>query len=172
MDPGSEQWYYTQQGAQAGPVSADALKRLVEGGAVQAHDLAWRDGMADWVPIRDLPEFRPASSVAAGGTTAYPGTPVPAPGYAVPPGGVPAGPCPETWLWQSILATLCCCLPLGVVGIIFAAQVKSKWQVGDQAGAIEAARKAKTFFWWAFGLGLFLNLLAFAFQFVAAASGY
>ena len=31
----------------------------------------------------------------------------------------------DNWLWQSIVVTICCCLPLGIVGIVFAAQVNS-----------------------------------------------
>ena len=67
----------------------------------------------------------------------------------------PAGTAPiSNWLWQSILVTLCCCLPLGVVGIIFAAQVNTKLAQGDVAGAQESARKAKMFTLIGLGIGL------------------
>jgi hypothetical protein len=48
------------------------------------------------------------------------------------------------YLWQSILATLCCCLPFGVVALVFAAQVNSKLAAGDVAGAQAASRSART----------------------------
>jgi uncharacterized membrane protein YvbJ len=53
-------------------------------------------------------------------------------------------PKPESYLIWSILTTLLCCLPLGIVSIVFAAQVDSKYYSGDIAGANEASNKAKT----------------------------
>jgi hypothetical protein len=58
------------------------------------------------------------------------------------------------YLVQSILVTLCCCLPLGVVAIVFAAQVNTKIAQGDLAGARDSSQKAKMFCWIALGLGL------------------
>jgi Interferon-induced transmembrane protein len=43
----------------------------------------------------------------------------------------------------AILSTLFCCLPLGIVSIVFAAQVNTKLAAGDVAGARESADKAK-----------------------------
>ena len=66
-----------------------------------------------------------------------------------PPG--PKGPFSENWLVEAILVTLLCCLPFGVVGIIFAAQVNTKQQAGDMEGAEksrkEAAKWTKIGFW-------------------------
>ena len=58
------------------------------------------------------------------------------------------------YLVPAILSTIFCCLPLGVVSIIFATQVNSKVQTGDIAGAMEASRKAKMFTFIAVGLGV------------------
>ncbi len=49
---------------------------------------------------------------------------------------------PKNWLVESILVTLFCCLPFGVVGIVYATQVSSKFNAGDQAGALQASRDA------------------------------
>ncbi|TDH28762.1 CD225/dispanin family protein [Segetibacter sp. 3557_3] len=49
---------------------------------------------------------------------------------------------PKNWLVESILATIFCCLPFGIAGIVFASQVNSKWVAGDHAGALEASRQA------------------------------
>jgi hypothetical protein len=71
----------------------------------------------------------------------------------------PSGPQPPNYLVQSILVTLCCCLPLGVVAIVFAAQVNSKWAAGDYAGAADASNKAKMFCWIGFGIGIAIQII-------------
>lgn len=51
---------------------------------------------------------------------------------------------PKNWLIESILVTVLCCLPLGIVGIINAASVEGKYAKGDIVGANKAAQLAKT----------------------------
>ena len=51
---------------------------------------------------------------------------------------------PNNLVW-AILSTLFCCLPLGIVSIVFAAQVDGKLAAGDFAGARDSSAKAK--FW-------------------------
>lgn len=75
--------------------------------------------------------------------------------------GAPTGPqstgpqpnVPTNLVW-AILATLFCCLPLGIVSIVYAAQVSGKLAAGDYAGAVAASNSAKTWAWVSFGLGL------------------
>jgi hypothetical protein len=52
-------------------------------------------------------------------------------------------PPPKTWLVESILATILCCLPFGIVGLIYAAKVESLWSQGRRAEALDASRSAK-----------------------------
>ncbi len=60
---------------------------------------------------------------------------------------------PNYLVW-AILATICCCLPTGIVAIVFAAQVNGKLTAGDYAGALSASSSAKTWCWVSFGLGI------------------
>jgi hypothetical protein len=71
-------------------------------------------------------------------------------------------------LAPAILVTLFCCMPFGVVAIVYAAQSMGRAGAGDHAGALEAADKAKTWCWVAFLCGLVLALL-YAIMAVAAA---
>jgi uncharacterized membrane protein YvbJ len=71
------------------------------------------------------------------------------------------------YLVQSILVTLCCCLPFGIVSIIYAAQVNTKVKAGDIQGALDYSSKAKMWCWIGFGVGLVANLIIFAIQFLA-----
>lgn len=49
---------------------------------------------------------------------------------------------PNHLVW-AILSTLFCCLPLGIVSIVFASQVNTKLAAGDITGARESSEKAK-----------------------------
>jgi uncharacterized membrane protein YvbJ len=58
------------------------------------------------------------------------------------------------YLVFAILSTVLCCLPAGIPAIVYAAQVNSKLQLGDIAGAQAASKNAKMWCWISFGLGL------------------
>jgi hypothetical protein len=72
------------------------------------------------------------------------------------PAGVvlPPGATVQNYLVFAILATVFCCLPTGIPAIIYAAQVNSKLQAGDLAGAQTASNNAKMWCWISAGLGL------------------
>ena len=63
------------------------------------------------------------------------------------------------YLVPSILVTLCCCMPFGIVAIVFAAQVSSKLAAGDITGAQAASKNAKMWCWIGFGSGIVVALL-------------
>lgn len=93
---------------------------------------------------------------------------LPGPTVNAPP---PAGPLPTipNYLVQAILTTFFCCLPFGVVSIIYASQVTSKLERGDVAGAQQASRSARTWAWVAFGVGLAGGLLYLVFAVILGA---
>jgi hypothetical protein len=59
------------------------------------------------------------------------------------------------YLIPAIATTILCCLPAGVVGIIFAVQAKSKLTAGDRDGAAKASKYAMISCIVAAALGLF-----------------
>lgn len=100
-------------------------------------------------------------SLSAGAPSSYAPPPPPS-SYGAPSAG--AGANIPNYLWQSIVVTLCCCLPLGIVSIIFAAQVNSKLAQGDIAGAQDASQKAKMFALIGFGVGIVVIILSMIFN--------
>lgn len=70
----------------------------------------------------------------------------------------PVGSRPDNFLVWSILATVLCCMPFGIPAIVNSAKVDRLWGEGDYQGAKDAARRARTWFWWSFGLGLALYI--------------
>jgi hypothetical protein len=99
----------------------------------------------------------PAAPPPPGYQATYTPPPPQMPGSFAPGGGPPI----KNYLLQSILVTLCCCLPLGIVAIIFSAQVNSKLAAGDIAGAREASSRAKMCVWIAVILGLVAAVIGF-----------
>jgi hypothetical protein len=57
----------------------------------------------------------------------------------------PAEPCPPTNLVWAIISTVLCCLPAGVVAIVYAIKVTNKYREGDIEGA---KRASETGAWW------------------------
>lgn len=64
---------------------------------------------------------------------------------------------PSTYLVLSIIVTILCCLPFGIIGIIYASKVDSCWNAGNFDEARENSRKAKT---WAL-VGLVLGFVTY-----------
>lgn len=58
------------------------------------------------------------------------------------------------YLWQAIACTVCCCWPLGIPAIVYAAQVNTKVGQGDMEGARAASKNAKMWCWIALGAGI------------------
>jgi hypothetical protein len=73
---------------------------------------------------------------------------------------------PKNYLVESILVTLFCCMPLGIVGIVFASQVNSKYDVGDYEGAEKASADAKKYMTWGLIGGAVVVVLCILFFFV------
>jgi hypothetical protein len=143
-------------GKEYGPVTAEQLRQWIAEGRANAQTQAQPVGGTGWQPLGTIPEF-----ASAFGAPAAPPPPSAAGAPLPPTTPLPVVPDIPNYLWQSIVVTLCCCPPLGIPAIVFAAQVNSKLRDGDVLGAQDASRKAKMWCWIAFGLGLLANIIGF-----------
>lgn len=147
-------FFIVENNQQAGPYSVEEMAMH----GVTPSTPVWREGMADWTPAGNLPELASLFSTSR---------PQPQPSYqgcnpnTIPNSGQMQSVCPKTWLLESILVTIFCCLPFGIVGIIKASSVSSKFAIGDFAGAAKASADAKK--WTIIGLvcGIVVNLLTY-----------
>jgi hypothetical protein len=58
----AEQWYYTRDGQQMGPVSTAALRDLATSGSLRPADLVWTEGMSAWAPASATRGLFPSSA--------------------------------------------------------------------------------------------------------------
>jgi hypothetical protein len=143
------QWYYSKNGTQLGPVEESELRAKLGSGEISAADLVWKDGMPDWLAASRVAELNvavsPPTAAPLGGMTQSPYSPPQSlPVQTFPQTQIYQGPNIPTNLWQSIVVTLMCCLPFGIVAIVYAAKVDGLKARGDIAGAMSAAASSRT----------------------------
>ena len=144
------QYWINHNGVQSGPVDADGIKEL----ALTSRAYVWHPGLSDWVKITQVPELEGLYEVvdepATVGQPLQPQNTAPAqqPMNPQPVNTQPEGdpePCPPTNLVWAIITTVLCCLPAGIVAIIYAMKVTSKYREGDIEGAKRASEVGA---WW------------------------
>ena len=69
-------------------------------------------------------------------------------------------------LLLGVLTTLFCCLPFGIVSIIYAIQVNSAMASGNYSVAQVASEKAKYWGMLSIWIGIALNVIGFIFYFI------
>lgn len=84
--------------------------------------------------------------------------------------GMQGGYKPDSNLVWAILTTIFCCLPFGIVSIVYAAKVDSLWAQGNYQGAQDASNKAKTWAMWAAISSIIVWVLYIIAVFVAGVS--
>jgi GYF domain 2/Domain of unknown function (DUF4190) len=82
------QWYYGSSAGQHGPVDENELRAMIASGGVGPQTLVWRDGMRDWEPLQNVPEFglnqpAPYQAPYGGAPGYYVGNPVQTNGLAI-----------------------------------------------------------------------------------------
>lgn len=72
-----EEWYYGKNGQQQGPVDLEQIRSLLASGQLSPTDLVWKEGMANWTAIGQIPELTPHTPVTGnfgqGGQGGYQG---------------------------------------------------------------------------------------------------
>lgn len=106
----------------------------------------------------------------------YPPPPPPPPPGVPPPYGAPQGGYPvqqpDNNLVWAILSTLLCCLPLGVVSIIYSSKVSGLWLQGRYAEAQAAADNAKKWAIWSAVAGVVGLIIYGILIFAGAMAGF
>jgi hypothetical protein len=144
------EYYYTDGLTNFGPFSLEQLKEK----KITPSTKIWYAGLSGWTAASEIPEL-------AGLLSSFP------PPLSTPPPQYTHQPAmnfgqmkpPRTWLVESILVTLFCCLPFGIAGIIYAARVESKFYAGDFAGAQQASNDAGKWTRIGFWIGIAILIL-------------
>ena len=75
---------------------------------------------------------------------------------------------PKSYLLWAILATIFCCMPAGIVAIVFSTQVSSRYFVGDEVGAEKASNRAQIWIIASIVLSIITNSLYTPLMFLSA----
>lgn len=131
-----EYYYLDANQQQQGPIPPSDFLRT----GITKHTLLWKKGMPGWQAAGNIPEI-----AAYFQSTATPPPPLSSSPASGPSSDGQPRQKPDNFLIWSILTTVLCCLPFGIVGIIFSVKADGLWSNGDYDGAVRAAEKAKLF---------------------------
>lgn len=131
-----DNWYLEHGGQKVGPMSQEAIQQMASAGKIAPTDLVWCQGMANW----QRADMQPWYAIATG-PPPVPGALSPAPASQW--GNLFKGEAyvespPPSLLGWSIAVLLCCCLPGGIVGLVY----HSKAQTEFARGKFDDARSA------------------------------
>lgn len=139
--------YYADGQEQRGPFTMQQL--LAQG--ITANTMVWYEGLSGWTPACDAPLTAPyfgkagqnppppGSAYNGYANNAYNGHNA----YGNPRANMNSTRKPDDYLVWAILTTILCCLPFGVVSIVYASKVNSLWTAGQYDEARDASQKAK-----------------------------
>lgn len=122
-----KQYFYSDGLKKHGPYSLEELrlKKLTR------NTMVWTEPLEKWVPAEQLPELE--------GSFGEEPPVFEKERYS---GDMSDQRPPRSWLVESILVTVFCCLPFGIAGIVNASRVESKFSCGDIVGARKSSEEA------------------------------
>ena len=168
------QYWINQDGEQTGPFTLDQLELMT----LSEKTYVWSAGFDDWKPLSQVAELahllpetgatsvevpplqaepvvgKPVEQPVLGTPVQQPvmGTPVQQPAMGQPAPASVSGQtypaCPPTNMVWAIISTILCCIPLGIVAIIYANKVSKKYYEGDLAAAEHYSEVSA---WWCIG---------------------
>ncbi len=130
-------YFYSDGVNSFGPFSLEQLQEK----SINRDTLIWYQELGDWKKAETLPElegyFKTVPPPLSKATTP--------PAYNARANNDSSNKMPpKTWLLESVLATVLCCLPFGIVGIVYASRVETYFYKGEYLAALEASDNAKT----------------------------
>lgn len=144
-------YYYSDGKDRFGPFTLQELRQQ----NLTPDTYVWWHPLTDWKKARNVPEL---SDLFANHPPPSPKNPGTRPKH-----GKSSGRPPKNWLVEAILVTIFCCQPFGIVGIVYAAQVESKFRAGDIQEAEHNSRKARFWVRLGFWSGITIVVLYLAF---------
>lgn len=110
-------YYILERGHKEGPFSLQELRKK----NIQSTTYIWTEGMDDWMEAKEIAELSDLL-------------------HETPP---PMPPVPNSFLVPSILATIFCCFPFGIAGIINALKVNEAYRIGNYIEAKKCSERAE-----------------------------
>ena len=146
-------------GQQQGPVEESQLPSM----GVTRDTMVWHEGMPQWQTAGTLPELNYLFNGGYAGNMGGYGSSTSSNGNNVSygNGGNYEPVMPKTWLTEAILCTIFCCVPFGIVGIVFASQVSAAWRQGNYELAETKSQNAKKWVTISFILGIIGGVIGF-----------
>lgn len=123
----SKSYYYIEQGTKMGPIDENLLARCDIGPAT----MVWCQGMDRWKQACEVFDASFFENAIA--------TPPPYPNNT---STIPSK--PDNYLTWSIVTTVLCCVPVGIMGIIYSNKAEKLWQQHKYEEAQRYAGMAKT----------------------------
>ena len=144
-----KKYFYTNGTENFGPFTLEELKQE----HISRGTPVWFQELGEWKEAGSVPEISEIFKLAP------PVIPKPTPNIDYNQHANTQQP-PKTWLLESILVTLFCCIPFGIAGIVNASKVESRFASGDIAGATQASNDAAKWTKISFWVGLITSIIA------------
>lgn len=129
-------FYILIDNAKQGPFPVEELANR----NITPNTMVWTIGFSNWKQAKDVPELSELLS-------------------NMPPELPKQKPMPKTWMVESILVTCLCCLPLGIIGIVYATKVETAYYNQQYKLAQYYSSKARKWTLWGFCIALILFVI-------------